>query len=399
MFLQIIKFLVASLLRLVLKVFYILPVKKNRIMFSAYTGRQFSCNPKALFEQLYERFGDEYEYIWILNDRTMLPAKYKNIVKTVPDFKNYHISFRFFFYILTTKFMINNCGINYIPKRKSQVFIQTWHGGGAYKKGGETLKYKRHVAEAASKKLLEYSARNTTYYLASSEKMRELFHEDVFIPYEIFLNSGMPRNDIFFDKEKVRSVSEEIKKQFNLPSDNLILLYAPTFRGLVDFPEAMQNGVLDMQRLTHTLEARFGKKVTILSRAHQSFLGNLHFSFNESFLDVTSYPDMQELLCATDVLITDFSSSMWDFALLERPGFLFVPDLEKYIEERGLYTPIESWPFKYAKTNDELCALVANYSDEENKRKIHAHQNALKSFEKGIACDQVIAKIRELTQD
>lgn len=392
--LQIVKFIVCVILRLVLRIFYIFPVKKNRIMFSSWGGdKGFSCNPKVIFEQMYERFGDEYEYIWALNDKTQLPAKYKNAVKIVHRFPN----LSFMFYIMTSKLIINNHGYNYLPKRKSQILINTWHGGGAYKgivnrKGGLFI--------IVSRKLLKFAANNTTYFIASNERMCAFFEDEVFIARDKFLKIGMPRNDIFFDKEKVRLVSEEIKKQFNLPSDNLILLYAPTYRCGQNVPQDVQNEVLDIQRLIHALEARFGKKVTILSRAHSVFHGNLHFSFNESFLDVTSYPDMQELLCATDVLITDFSSSMWDFALLERPGFLFVPDLENYTAHTCTFiTPIESWPFKYAKTNDELCALVAGYSDEENKRKIHAHQNALKSFEKGTACDQVIAKIRELTQD
>jgi CDP-glycerol glycerophosphotransferase len=78
-------------------------------------------------------------------------------------------------------------------------------------------------------------------------------------------------------------------------------------------------------------------------------------------VNASKYDEMQELLCMADVLITDYSSSQWDFALTGKPGFLFTPDLDYYQhEDRGFYTPIDDWPFPYAKTNEELSNLIKN---------------------------------------
>jgi CDP-glycerol glycerophosphotransferase len=97
---------------------------------------------------------------------------------------------------------------------------------------------------------------------------------------------------------------------------------------------------------------------------------------------------MQELLCAADVLITDYSSCMWDFSLTFRPCFIFAPDIKKYRDNRGFYTPIEEWPFPVAETNEQLAYNILNFNEEKYRNDVKQHHVNLGSFEKGTATKQ-----------
>lgn len=94
-----------------------------------------------------------------------------------------------------------------------------------------------------------------------------------------------------------------------------------------------------------------------------------------------------------DAFITDYSSSIWDWAMLRKPGFLFTPDLSDYEKDRGLYSPIETWPFPYAKTNEELEKLILDYDEKKADAKIQFHLDYTGSFETGNASKQTIEKM------
>ena len=110
---------------------------------------------------------------------------------------------------------------------------------------------------------------------------------------------------------------------------------------------------------------------------------------------------MQELLCAADCLITDYSSCIWDYALMGRPCFLFVPDLEEYTnKEQGLFVPIDQWPGVVCKDNDELCEQVRNSDRAEAraaaKERAQRHLRTYGSYEEGKACERLNALVQEL---
>jgi CDP-glycerol glycerophosphotransferase len=107
----------------------------------------------------------------------------------------------------------------------------------------------------------------------------------------------------------------------------------------------------------------------------------------QAVIDVSDYPDMQDLLCAVDVLITDYSSSIWDFSFTHKPCFLYAPDLEEYKSNRDFYTPIEEWPFPLAKTNQELIENIKNFDSKEYIGKVNKHHKELGSYETGHATE------------
>lgn len=365
--------------------FYIFPVRKNRILFSSYEGLSYTCNPKYIFQDLYDHYGNKLQYVWCLNSPSLLPDRYTKNVHIVK-----FLSLKYLYYLLTSKVIVSNLGIEpFVPKRKSQIFINTWHGGGAYKKVNSDLAVFSKAQSFYVRRLREIRRRETDFFISSSKAFTNVASKDFHINIESFVNTGMPRNDILinYDQDIIKRIRNSISDLYNLSTNALWVLYAPTFRGTYREQQHIDNQIVN-PIVERAFADKFGKEVVILNRAHIS-KDKSSLELPDSCIDVTSYPDMQELLLACDVLITDYSSSVWDFSMTGKPGFLFVPDLEIYLKTIGFYTPLDKWPFPYAKSINELCDLIKKYNSNEAHDKIIAHQTLLESFEKGEACKQL----------
>lgn len=364
--------------RLYTKLFWIFPLNSKKIFFSSYEGKQYSCNPKAVYELLNNK-EKKYCCIWEYNSPTIPEALKKNVIIVK------HNSLSYFFHILTAKYIITNSGVSAaISLRKNQVCVNTWHGGGAYKKVGAVVDEK---VNGTSRKELEIIAKQTSYFLSSSEKFTEVMEKSTFISKNKFLNVGMPRNDIFFVPSRLEQLREKVRKYYNLLDKKKVVLIAPTYRGNSG---NMQYVTLipDIERLVKTLEGRFGGEWVAMYRNHyyKNSIEN-----DPSIIDVSGYQDMQELLCLADVLITDYSSCIWDYSLIYRPCFLFVPDLYEYENERGgFYTEISTWPGIVCENDEELENEISHYNEFEYVQKVKKHHYSLGSYDKGTAAKQLI---------
>lgn len=374
-----VKLLIVMLLRVILRIFWIFPVKKNIILFSSFEGRQFSDNPKYLFLYIKRICGEKYKYVWVLNDATACPHSCLCVK---------FLSLRHIFYLCTSGLIVSNVGIEpFVPKRKKQIFVNTWHGSGAYK--SQTLSDK-FSGSRYNFYVRDVRARSTDYYISGCQKFSDVMAESWNAPIDKFIATGCPRNDMLFLKD-VSGIRSRVFKELCLSDGCSYILYAPTFRGNSFRKHEVFEATLDMRNLVSACERRFGGTFVILFREHIGAFGKSHDS--DCVVDVSSYHDMQELLLCADVLVTDYSSCMWDFAILNRPGFLFIPDFESYKEERDLYTPIETWPFPFAKSNGELVSLIDGFDFNENILRIKKHFSALGSFENGDACKNVCEKL------
>jgi len=360
-------------LRIVLKVLWIFPVRKKRLLFVSLSGKQYSCNPKYIFEHLYRKYGTRLEYGWCLNDHIVcLPFD------KIKCFKNRSI--RYIFYAMTTRVYITNDVVNpYIPFRKSQVIINTWHGGGGYKASGSISVDKNTYSDIRFR--LKTAAHDVTYFVSSSELFTARISENFFIDKRKFLPIGMPRNDLFFQNTVN---TDEIKKKLNINNDCGIAIYIPTFRGSLQNPCAPKN--FDIALLIETLGKKYNKQFVVLYRIHNKI--EKHAAI-ENAVDVSSYPDVQELLCAADVLISDYSSVMWDFSLTYKPCFVYAPDLADYKNERDFSTPIETWPYPVAQTNEELRDNILHFCPAAYKAAVEKHHRDLGSYEQGTATEAI----------
>lgn len=381
------KIAIVKTARILLMAGWVFPVSKRKVLFSSYEGMSYTCNPKYIFEGLHDRCADSIQYVWALNDPHKLPEKSAGSVKAVKYLSPSHI-----YHFLTAKVIVSNLGIEpIIPKRKSQTFINTWHGGGAYKRVSADMNMFSKSESKYINSMKDIRKKQTDVFLSSCEAFTNVSSKDFAIDKDIFVPTGMPRNDILLDKSKCDEIRKKVLNSLNIDTTDLVVLYAPTFRGS---HRGQMNIDIDVctDIVERAFKEKFNRNVTFLYRSHISKeSSDLKDNFScTKIIDATKYPDMQELLAAADVLITDYSSSIWDFALTLKPGFLYTPDLKKYLEDRGFYYPIEDWQYPYAQTVSELVDCISNYSPEAAIEKIKRHQALLSSFEKGTAIPQTV---------
>ena len=152
--------------------------------------------------------------------------------------------------------------------------------------------------------------------------------------------------------------------------------------------------MLNYEKTLDALKNRFGKEWIMLIRTHY-YLQSKKIE-SSRVINVSDYPDMQELLLISDVLITDYSSSIWDFSLMEKPCFLFMPDYNEYIDEREFYTPIQDWPYPASFSMEDLEDKIIKYDHEIAKKRILNHHIKLGICESGMASEIVGKEIVKL---
>ncbi len=246
------------------------------------------------------------------------------------------------------------------PVRKDQIVVQTWHGSLGIKRF-DPAHYNTNVswpvAAARTGKL-------TSYIISNSDFEDGVFRETFWQTTPI-LKLGHARNDIFFvQSETARAyLRRAFCKAHGLAEDTKFALYAPTFRDDHNF--AVYD--LDAEQTVRALKKRFGGEWKLLLRYHDNDKKNedkKNTVQSGDVIDVTQYPDMQSLLAFTDCGITDYSSWIYDYVLLRKPGFLFAMDRDKYDNERGFYFKLEDTPYPVSTDSDELAESILGFDEE-----------------------------------
>ena len=376
---EILKTVAAWMIRSGLYIFCVFPIRGNKIIFIPSNGHYY-CNLKYIYQCTKEEKKD-WDCIWASrgkrDDTYPKGAKYVSI----------H-SASFLYHYMTASVILFNDGIpSWLIKRKGQVWINTWHGGGAYKRVAAVF---CDNPNRWRKQRSYYIFNRIDYMVSACRKFTEGYEMDVRISAK-YLPIGMPRNDIFFSEEKMREAAERVRACYDVPTDYGIVMYAPTFRDDGLKPD------LDTEKLLAALETRFHKKFVLFVRSHPHVAKDIFEGSGDRdrIFDVSAYADMQELLCAADVLITDYSSSVWDFSFTGKPCFLYATDLEHYLTERNFYTPIREWPFPLSETNDELAENILHFDEEMYAQDVREHHKRLGSYEMGDACEAVCRLIEE----
>ena len=347
-------------------IFWIFPINKKKVLFSSFDGRKISCNPKYIYEYLKENKYD-LKYIWEYNGK-----KGKNYVS--------HNSLRFIFAVMTSKYIIINDGISPVfPLRKRQVVVNTWHGSGAYKRVGKFVDEKINGTSIKRQRLCN---KQISFYLSGCQIFSTVMAESLEYPIEKFIPTGMPRNSILFKQNDVCA----IKNKYGFDKDVKICLYAPTFRGETSFSGEEDFSKIDFNSILKSLEKRFGGNWVIALRCHYS----RNTTCCKQFIDLTSVEDMQELLIISDVLISDYSSCIWDYSFTYKPCFLFCYDLSRYKDERNFYIPIHEWGFPVSTNLDELKLSIENFDADDYVTKMNNHHTKLGSYESEFATKKAV---------
>ena len=207
---------------------------------------------------------------------------------------------------------------------------------------------------------------NETDFIVSNSEFENMVYRTSYWENTEILEYGHARNDMLLNKTKYNKMNKKVREYYNIGKNTKILLYAPTFRD--DFSADTYN--LDYAKLLEAVKEKFGGNWVLMVRFHFK-LRNVDFSddLSDNIINATDYYDMQELLCAADIGITDYSSWLCDFVLTDKPGFIYCSDMDKYVDERGFYYPLSETPFPISKTNEEFYENIINFDAKKYEKK------------------------------
>ena len=343
------------------------PIIDNRVVFYLYQRRGFTCNIKYILQELKKETGDKLEII-LVSDYPETCNKAKELgVKVVKAGTKEHWEYYF-----TAKVNItSDCQPSYFIKRDNQVAISAWHGGISYKVIGYDC-----LGPSTKEELEIFALKNKQpdYWLSGSQRFTDDTANGFRHDKDSFLPTGMARNDIFFKDQT--DLVKRLKKELGISDDKKIALIAPTFRR----GGKAAGSIFDLNKFKQVLTQKWGGDWEILYRGHYFIKDNPKLDA----IDVSQYDDMQELLCLADVLVSDYSSCMWDYTFTGRPIFVYAPDLDAYeIDDRGFYIPVDEWPYPIATDSTGLYENILNFDEDDYREKIKEHHSKEGSFERG----------------
>ena len=362
-----------------------LPMDERLAVYAAYWYRGFACNPAAIHLKARE-LAPGIRGVWVVARREQaaaLPDGVPYVVENTPAY---------FRAMATAKYLVNNVNFPHTtPKRPGSVHVQTQHGTPVKKMGLDLRDHPQAAAGMDFDRLVEHVAR-WDYLVSPNSYTTTVFSRAYPGRYEV-LESGYPRNDRL--AAATPGQGAEVRERLGIPPGNTAVLYAPTHREEQQEPD----GLLDVPRLAKTL----GAGHTILVRGH--YLGadgreerarQSEDAGSAQVLDVTRHPSVEDLCLAADLLVTDYSSLMFDYAVLDRPIVLLAPDREEYLRVRGVYfDPAEEPPGTVAADQDDLADAIRSgrAAGPEATAARAAFRDRFCPYDDGRAAERVVRRI------
>ena len=342
---------VQKIFRAVFKVMGKLPKKRKLVMFESFHAKQYSDNPRAIYEYMRDN-AEGYQLIWSID---------RSAAKLFDSFQVPYIvrfTWRWFLYYPRAHYWVNNVRLPaWMPKPEGTIYIQTWHGTPLKRLGLDIMAVQMPGTKTDTyQRSIVNESRKWDYLVSPNPYSTEIFKRAFHFKGKV-IESGYPRNDVLsnYSKETIHGIKEKL----NLPAGKKVMLYAPTWRD----NEFYQKGKyrFEFQFNLEKWKKEFGPEWVLLTRMHYLIAENFDFSAHEGYVfDLSAYADIRDLYLISDVLITDYSSVFFDYAILYRPIIFFMYDLEKYRDQlRGFYINIEEEaPGPIVQTEDELFQAI-----------------------------------------
>lgn len=351
-------------------------VKKDRVLILSDSRKELSGNLEFIADELRAN----YPHFTI---ETVLR-------KSLKSGRTFRETWRLPFLIATSKFVILDDYYPYIYRlklRKGVHVIQAWHAAGAFKRVG----YSRMGLPGGPGED-SISHRGYTDAIVSSESIRKDYAEAFRMDLDKVHAVGVPRSDVFYNAEYVQSARKRIRDEYGIPDEKRVILYAPTFRGNGQKSASFDFDMIDWAKLGDAISdnSAFLVKMHPFVRKYPAELAE-----NPAFINVSGNREINDLLFAADVLVTDYSSVIFEYALLNRPTIFHVPDLKLFQLSRDFYYPFEDYLFgPQTTTTDELIAAIT--SAEIDTEKLERFKTYFMS-----ACDGTSTKrfVKELIAD
>lgn len=363
-----------SLYRLVSWLFSLLPINKRKIFFLSYYGNQYGCNPKYLSEFFVQNMPN-WDIVWGFTNPT------KHNVDGIRKVK--YLSFRYFYELCTSAVFVTNYLMpEFYIKRKDQLYLQTWHSSLRLKmieKDAEDTLPSGYI-KMAKRDLKQVSA-----LLSGCQYSTDIFRHCLWNNVTI-LPTGTPRISVLFkDDDSLRCI---IKERIGIHPDKKVILYAPTFRkdNSLDYYD------INFESLSKSVQTKWSGEWNIVLRLHPHLrdYSNQLIEKDSDLIDVTSYDDIQELLYIADILISDYSSLIFDFCFTKRPCILYTPDIEQYTSnDRKLYFNIQKLPFPVCLNNEQLTNCINHFDLEAYRAGVNTFIETIGSFESENSCEKI----------
>ncbi|SEC31426.1 CDP-glycerol glycerophosphotransferase [Streptomyces sp. 2224.1] len=338
------------------EVFSRLPVKKRTVVFESHLGKQYSDSPRALYEEM-RRQGLEFEAIWSYAGSPKGFPKDATLVKrwSLPYLKA----------LAQAEFWVDNQSYPLkLTKRPETTYLQTWHGSALKNMGFDqpALKAQTRQQQAEQQRSLDRFDR----FLIRSEHDVHTLARAFRLKEKTLLRVGYPRNDALVrarQREADRGVRERgpLAAKLGIPDDKTVLLYAPTFR-----KAGGRHGRFELPFDVERFADRFGDRYVLLVRSHYLNHVVLPPTVQGRVIDVSGHHDVTPVLELADGLITDYSSVMFDYALLDRPLVFFTYDYDEYVHEgRGTYFDLlEHAPGPVVRTEDDFHQAIKAFDSQ-----------------------------------
>ena len=319
-------------------------IKNNRILVVSYTGKGFGDNSKYVVLELLKDINNmNIEIYWAVSN---INEEFPNGVKKVK-----YNSIKYFYILVTSKIWLDNTRKPiYIIKRKKQVYIQFWHGCLAMKK------IEFDASDRLGKVYLRGAKNDNNminYLVSNSIYCSNVLYKGALKCDKQILEYGCPREDILIRKNK--ELIKKVKQYYKINENTKIILYAPTFRNIYTGQYNIKYDAL-LSKLVTSLNDEY----IILVRLHPNVSSNAKeygVSFNKNVINASNYNDIQELIISSNLIITDYSSVMFDGLIANIPVILYANDYNDYYKERGFYFSFDELPFKICKNNNELIEI------------------------------------------
>lgn len=378
-------------------IFYrFIPTHRKSLLFIAYHGRGYLCNPKAIHEYMSqcESYRD-YQFIWALKKGHDVEIPNAKVIR--------YNSLQFFYYLGRSKYWIFNCKMPaYLKKKKNQIYLQTWHGTPLKRLahdiniGSNATFYRSQVTKDQMTKSYDIDRQKYDYFLSPSSFATEKFMSSFKLMPNQILEVGYPRNDFLTNitEEQI----QQLKEKYNIPQDKKVILYAPTWR---DNSYNHKGYTYEIQVDFEYWKVKLQADYIVLFKPHY-LISNQYADcgLNDFLYFIKEDTDINELYVISDVLVTDYSSVFFDFAILRRPILFYMYDLEEYQENiRGFYLEVPTdLPGKVVTEENELIHHLENleiYFDQYINQ-LKTFNQVYNSHQDGICAKRVVETVIDL---
>ncbi len=311
------------------------PTDDMLVIFVSFMGKGFNDSPKAVYDYMQAHPAyKQYRCVWAFEDPSSFPDLDTVIIDSPAYFKT----------ALKAKYWVTNTNIErgLKFKKKSQRYLNTWHG----------IALKHIGNDCPGRK--DYNFDTVDYLVVSGAHDEKVWKSAFHAQEKAYLRCGMPRNEELWLATEEKKLA--MREKLGIPAGKKLILYAPTWRESTDGGKSYEiKPPIHFDRWKEAL----GEEYIILFRAHHQTTRVLGVQYDEFVRDASAYPAVNDLMIASDILITDYSAIAFDYAVLCRPIFVYAYDYDTYLADRGTYFDIdERYPNKSCRTEDELLSRI-----------------------------------------